>query len=130
MQDFWRDFSSAVDGTAELRVREVLDKVNDLLAPHLYPDAGMNRTCPVCKKGSLNLRGRAQRIFFLACDAYPDCRYTRAMRQAEEGEADEQFANGPVALGDDPESGMPLTLRKGPYGLYIQLGEAVEGGQK
>ena len=126
LQDFWRDFSSAVDGTAELRVREVLDKVNDLLAPHLYPDAGMNRTCPVCKKGSLNLRG-GRNGFFLACDAYPDCRYTRAMRQAEEGEADEQFANGPVALGDDPESGMPLTLRKGPYGLYIQLGEAVEG---
>ena len=49
------------------------------------------------------------------------------MRQAQEGEADEQFASGPVALGDDPESGMPLTLRKGPYGLYIQLGEAVEG---
>ena len=68
--------------------------------------------------------------FFLACDAYPDCRYTRAMRKAVDGEADEQFAAGPIVLGDDAESGMPLTLRKGPYGLYIQLGEATEGDNK
>ena len=48
-------------------------------------------------------------------------------RRVAARKADEQFAKGPIALGDDPESGMPLTLRKGPYGLYIQLGEALEG---
>ncbi|MBT6426062.1 MAG: type I DNA topoisomerase [Rhodospirillaceae bacterium] len=129
LRDFWRDFSSAVDGTAELRVREVLDKVNDMLSPHLYPDGGKDRVCPACKKGALNLRG-GRNGFFLGCDAYPECHYTRAMRQVAEGDADEQFAAGPIPLGDDPDSGMPLTLRKGPYGLYIQLGEAVEGDKK
>jgi DNA topoisomerase-1 len=118
-----------VEGTTELRVREVLDNVNDMLAPHLYPDGGKDRICPACKKGSLNLRG-GRSGFFLGCDAYPECHYTRAMRQAAEGDRDEQFAAGPIALGDDPDSGMPLTLRKGPYGLYIQLGEAVEGDKK
>ncbi len=129
LRDFWRDFSNAVEDTSELRVREVLDKVNDMLAPHLYPDGGVDRICPACKKGSLNLRG-GRNGFFLGCDAYPECHYTRAMKQAEEGDADEMFAAGPIPLGDDPESGMPLTLRKGPYGLYIQLGEAVEGDKK
>jgi DNA topoisomerase-1 len=129
LRDFWRDFSSAVDGTSELRVREVFDKVNDLLAPHLYPDSGRDRACPVCKKGNLNLRG-GRNGFFIGCDAYPECHYTRAMKQAQEGDADEIFAAGPIALGDDIESGLPLTLRKGPYGLYIQLGEAVEGDKK
>ncbi len=129
LRDFWRDFSNAVEGTSELRVREVLDKVNDILAPHLYPEGGADRTCPACKKGALNLRG-GRNGFFLGCDAYPECHYTRAMKQAEEGDADEMFAAGPIPLGDDPESGMPLTLRKGPYGLYIQLGEAVEGDKK
>ena len=128
LRDFWRDFSNAVEDTSELRVREVLDKVNDMLAPHLYPDGGVDRICPACKKGSLNLRG-GRNGFFLGCDAYPECHYTRAMKQAEEGDADEMFA-GPIPLGDDPESGMHLTLRKGPYGLYIQLGEAVEGDKK
>ena len=129
LRDFWRDFSNAVEDTSELRVREVLDKVNDMLAPHLYPDGGVDRICPACKKGSLNLRG-GRNGFFLGCDAYPECHYTRAMKQAEEGDADEMFAAGPIPLGDDLESGMPLTLRKGPYGLYIQLGEAVEGDKK
>jgi DNA topoisomerase-1 len=129
LRDFWRDFSNAVEDTSELRVREVLDKVNDMLAPHLYPDGGVDRICPACKKGSLNLRG-GRNGFFLGCDAYPECHYTRAMKQAEEGDADEMFAAGPIPLGDDPESGMHLTLRKVPYGLYIQLGEAVEGDKK
>ena len=129
LRDFWKDFSSAVEGTIGLRVREVLDNVNDMLAPHLYPDGGKDRICPACKKGSLNLRG-GRSGFFLGCDAYPECHYTRAMRQAAEGDRDEQFAAGPIALGDDPDSGMPLTLRKGPYGLYIQLGEAVDGDKK
>ncbi len=129
LRDFWKDFSTAVDGTAELRVREVLDKVNDLLAPHLYPDGGKDRVCPACKKGALNLRG-GRNGFFLGCDAYPECHYTRAMRKVAAGDADEQFAAGPIALGDDADSGMPLTLRKGPYGLYVQLGEAVEGDKK
>lgn len=129
LRDFWRDFSSAVDGTSELRVREVFDKVNDLLAPHLYPDGGRDRACPVCKKGTLNLRG-GRNGFFIGCDTYPECHYTRAMKPAEQGDADEIFAAGPIALGDDIESGMHLTLRKGPYGLYIQLGEAVEGDKK
>ncbi len=129
LRDFWRDFSNAVDGTAELRVREVLDNVNDLLAPHLYPDGGRDRVCPACKKGALNLRG-GRNGFFLGCDAYPECHYTRAMRQAEAGDRDEEFAAGPIALGDDPESGLPLTLRKGPYGLYIQMGEAAEPEKK
>ncbi|MDA1097887.1 MAG: type I DNA topoisomerase [Proteobacteria bacterium] len=129
LRNFWRDFSNAVDGTSELRVREVFDKVNDLLAPHLYPDGGLDRACPVCKKGTLNLRG-GRNGFFIGCNAYPECHYTRAMKQAEDGDADEIFAAGPIALGEDVESGMPLTLRKGPYGLYIQLGEAVEGDKK
>src|SRR5262249_43544 len=36
---------------------------------------------------------------------------------------------GPKLLGLDPETGKPVTLRNGPYGLYVQLGEA-EGKQK
>ena len=37
--------------------------------------------------------------------------------------------DGPKLLGMDPVSGMPVTLRNGPYGLYVQLGEA-EGKEK
>ena len=34
---FWRDFSAALDETAELRIGEVLEKINEVLEPHLFP---------------------------------------------------------------------------------------------
>jgi DNA topoisomerase-1 len=40
LADFWRDFTAAVDATKELRVSDILDKLNDLLGPHIFPDPG------------------------------------------------------------------------------------------
>ncbi|MCR2600260.1 hypothetical protein NSP09_24355, partial [Salmonella enterica] len=37
--------------------------------------------------------------------------------------------DGPKILGEDPVTGKQVTLRKGPYGLYVQLGEP-EGKEK
>ena len=59
---------------------------------------------------------------FIGCSNYPDCSYTRAL--ALPGEGDQ--VSLPKYLGDDPNSGQPVSLRKGPYGLYVQLGAATE----
>jgi DNA topoisomerase-1 len=40
LRAFWDDFSAAIAGTKELRVREVLDALDELLGPHIFPDAG------------------------------------------------------------------------------------------
>ncbi len=37
--------------------------------------------------------------------------------------------DGPQLLGTDPESGLPVYLKNGPYGPYVQLGENGETGQ-
>src|SRR5690606_14298157 len=37
---------------------------------------------------------------------------------------------GPKELGTDPESGQTVSLRKGPYGIYVQLGEAEGTGKE
>ena len=34
---FWRDFHAAIEETSELRITEVLEKINEVLEPHLYP---------------------------------------------------------------------------------------------
>ena len=128
LREFWKDFSAAVENTTELRVRDVFDVVNDLLAPHLYPDGGKDRTCPACKEGALSLKG-GRNGFFIGCTAYPECRYTRAMSGADDPDA-EALAGGPKVLGDDPETGLEVSLRKGPYGLYLQLGEPTEEQKK
>ena len=55
LRDFWKDFSAAVDGTKELRTTQVLDSLNDLLGPHIFPakaDGGDPRACPSCGTAS------------------------------------------------------------------------------
>src|SRR5258707_1303500 len=37
LRDFWRDFIGAVDEIKDLRVGDVIDALNDVLAPHLFP---------------------------------------------------------------------------------------------
>jgi len=128
LREFWRDFSNAVEGTSELRIRDVLTAINELLAPHLYPDGGRARTCPACKVGELSLKG-GRNGFFIGCSTYPECRYTRALGETDD-EAAQLVADGPKVLGDDPVTGLAVSLRKGPFGLYLQLGEAEEGGEK
>ncbi len=38
--------------------------------------------------------------------------------------------SGDRTLGTDPDSGLPVFVRSGRFGPYIQLGEAVEGGER
>ena len=79
LRDFWRDFSAAVDGTKDLRVSEVLDSLNELLGPHVFPDKedGCDpRLCPACNSGQLSLK-LGKFGAFVGCSNYPECRYTR-----------------------------------------------------
>ncbi|MBO6784652.1 MAG: type I DNA topoisomerase, partial [Alphaproteobacteria bacterium] len=132
LRDFWRDFSAAIDDTKELRVRSVLDALDEELGPHFFPqreDGTDARACPACNEGRLGLRlGRHGP--FVGCSNYPECKYTRKL--AVDGGDDEaaELANGPKELGVDPETGKDVTLRKGPYGLYLQLGEPEGEGKK
>jgi len=67
---------------------------------------------------------------FIGCSNYPECRYTRPLAVAGNGEnggADDGLGAGAKELGVDPVTSLPVTLRKGPYGPYVQLGEAVKG---
>ena len=124
LRAFWRDFNAAVDETTELRVREVLDAVNELLAPHLYGDLGRDRACPRCAEGQLSLKG-GRFGFFVGCSNYPECRYTRALKaDGSDSEAADDGLDEPRELGLEPESDLLVSLRKGPFGLYLQLGEA------
>lgn len=129
LAQFWRDFSAAIAETADLRIGEVLDKIDDFLAPHLYParaDGSDPRVCPVCGNGRLHLKTARSGGAFIGCGNYPECRYTRPISGGEEGGA--ISADGTV-LGHD-EDGQPITLRAGRFGPYVQKGEASEANPK
>jgi DNA topoisomerase-1 len=124
LQDFWVDFIGAVNEIKDLRVTEVLDALNELLAPHIFPpraDGIDSRKCPSCKTGRLSLK-LGKFGAFIGCSTYPDCRFTRQMTVGADGAAE----SGTKILGEDPVSGLEVTLRTGRFGPYVQLGEAVE----
>ncbi len=123
MHAFWHDFSAAVAETKDLKISDVIDVLDEALGPHFFPrkaEGGDPRLCPSCSKGRLGLRlGRIGA--FIGCSAYPECRYTRPL--AVPGAEGEEASGGFKVLGTDAPSGQEVTLRRGPYGLYVQLGE-------
>ncbi|HXG78577.1 MAG TPA: type I DNA topoisomerase [Methyloceanibacter sp.] len=128
LRDFWRDFIAAVNEIGELRITEVLDALNELLGPHIFPSTGPGtdpRACPSCGAGRLSLKvGKFGA--FIGCSNYPDCRYTRQLADTNGEKA--SLAEGKL-LGTDPETGLDVTLRTGRFGPYVQLGEQ-NGGEK
>jgi DNA topoisomerase-1 len=130
LRRFWQDFSGAIDGTKDLKIGDVLKTLDEELGRHFFPDngsAGDPRLCPVCNEGRLSLKlGRFGA--FIGCSRYPECRFTRALGIEAEGDA-KAPAVPDMELGGDPTTGLPVSLKKGPYGQYIQLG-AGENGDK
>jgi DNA topoisomerase-1 len=126
---FWADFSAALGETEGLRIGEVLEKINEVLEPHLFPPTPEDpepRRCKLCGTGRLSLKTSRNGSAFIGCSNYPACRYTRPLA----GEAEGGDAAGPDGklLGHD-EAGQPVTLRSGRFGPYVQLGEP-QGDEK
>jgi len=118
LTDFWRDFIGAVDEIKDLRVAQVLDVLDEMLGPHIYPpraDGGDVRQCPTCGTGRLNLKA-GKFGAFVGCSNYPECRHTRPLAADGEASADR-------LLGQDPDSGFDVWVKAGRFGPYIQLGE-------
>ena len=123
---FWRDFSAAVAETADLRIGEVLEKIDEFMAPHLYPpraDGSDPRICPTCGTGRLHLKTARSGGAFIGCGNYPECRFTRAISGGDEGGSSDGRVLGEV-------DGAEISLRTGRFGPYVQKGEASEAAPK
>lgn len=120
LRDFWTEFSAAVGETKDLKIRDVIDELDTVLSPHIFPEGEPGtdpRKCPSCADGRLNLKlGRFGA--FVGCTNYPECKFTRQLG-AKPGEGDA----GPVEIGLFPDTDQMITLRTGRFGPYVQLGE-------
>ena len=128
LKDFWTGFKSAIDGTKDLTITLVLDALDEELGPHFFPIRTENpdpRKCPSCTDGRLSLKvGKFGA--FIGCSNYPDCRHTRPLvvqsgEALDEANGGASLDNAPKVLGTDPGTGRTVTLRKGPYGPYVQI---------
>jgi DNA topoisomerase-1 len=121
LSDFWLAFSDAIAQTKDLTISNVIDALDHDLEPFLYhtPEE-RERVCPKCGTGKLSLK-LGKFGAFIGCSAYPECKYTKpVLSSSADGSAVEGEDMGPKELGLDPKTGMPITLRRGPYGPYIQ----------
>ncbi len=132
LRQFWTHLESDVESIADLRVTQVLDSLNDVLGPHIFPapeDGSDSRKCPSCEEGRLSLKvGKFGA--FVGCSNYPECRHTRQLVISANGdESSSTSTSENRTLGSDPETGLDVLLQHGRFGPYLQLGDAVEGGK-
>jgi DNA topoisomerase-1 len=126
LRDFWKDFSAHVEETRELRVSDVLDALNEELAPLVFPareDGSDPRVCPRCGTGKLSLK-LGRNGAFVGCSNYPECGYTRQLGEAADGEGGGEA--GDRALGKDPYTAEEIVLKSGRFGPYVQRGDGKE----
>ncbi len=131
LRQFWQSFIKAIEGTKNLTITEVIDVLDAELGPHFFPvpaDGKDPRACPACNSGRLSLK-LGKFGAFVGCSSYPECRYTRPLVVPEEGDGSGEgesaalaaLSNEPKILGTEPGTGHAVSLRRGPYGPYVQI---------
>jgi DNA topoisomerase-1 len=123
LRQFWIDFNRIIEETKGLKISEVIDHLDEELGPHFFPKGEADRKCPACSTGRLSLKfGKFGA--FIGCTNYPECRFTKPLEIAtQDGEGGDEaaLANEPKILGTDPGTGRTVSLRRGPYGPYVQI---------
>ena len=138
MAQFWQAFSDQVAQTKELKISDVITMLDKNLESFIFGTETVepDRKCPHCSSGTLSLK-LGKFGAFIGCSDYPDCNYTRQI--VTNSDDDDNAATkaaidvtDPIEIGLDPKSQDMITLRKGPYGFYLQWGEGdkVEGKKK
>ncbi|MEO1475524.1 MAG: type I DNA topoisomerase, partial [Pseudomonadota bacterium] len=132
LREFWSRFEAHVGETKDLRVSEVLDALNETLGPYVFPATDSDgkvkenpRLCPLCNEGELSIKlGRGGA--FIGCGRYPDCKFTRSFSV---NGTDEAVINPDgEELGIHPDAGVPMFLKSGRFGPYVEMTE--EGEEK
>ena len=120
MNAFWAPFHDTVKQAEPLKISQVLDDVQKDLEASLFDMTKENpKACPTCTEGQLSLK-LSKFGPFLGCNRYPDCKYTKSLNGSAQSEEGLQEASDVIVLGQDPNLGVDITVRKGPYGPYLQ----------
>jgi DNA topoisomerase I len=102
LSDFYGPFSR------EVKEKDKLDKATNL------GDADPKFICPICSASMMIKLGRGGK--FLSCSTYPDCMGALTI----EGEE----IKGDTPIGHDPKTNLPIFVKTGRFGPYVQLGNA------
>ena len=120
LRGFWEQFEAALKAAEAVRRTDVPAAIAGALDGFAFgrADREAGRPCPSCGAGQLALKvGR--RGVFVGCGRFPECRFTRPLAAGGDD-------GWPRPLGEDPKSGLALSLRRGRFGLYVQRGASME----
>jgi DNA topoisomerase-1 len=116
MRNFWTDFSSKIGEMKEIRITDVINKLEENLATYLFKDEDAKK-CPQCG-GQLGLR-LSKFGAFLGCNNYPECKTRISVLGGQETDA-AQSSPEVIELGINPADGSKVWLKSGPYGYYVE----------
>ena len=108
----------------------MLDALNELLAPHIFPageDGATARTCPTCGDRRICRSSSASSAPSSAARTIPNAATPASSVEPANGEDESRCRPEGTLLGKDPETGEPVTLQDGRFGPYVQLGKSGEG---
>ena len=127
---FWKEFYPTIEAAKDLRIAEVLDKINEILTPHIFPnnDGKKNpRLCHSCNEGILSIRTSRSGSAFIGCSNYPECKFVRPFAVITDESINEKSTEGAIGLDD---RGIEIFLKSGRFGPYVQLGNSSEQNPK
>ena len=127
---FWKEFYPTIEAAKDLRVSEVLDKINEILTPHIFPNNDGKkdpRLCHSCNEGILSIRTSRSGSAFIGCSNYPECKFVRPFAVITDESINEKSTEGAIGLDD---RGIEIFLKSGRFGPYVQLGNSSEQNPK
>ena len=127
---FWKEFYPTIEAAKDLRIAEVLDKINEILTPHIFPNNDGKkdpRLCHSCNEGILSIRTSRSGSAFIGCSNYPECKFVRPFAVITDESIYEKSTEGAIGLDD---RGIEIFLKSGRFGPYVQLGNSSEQNPK
>ena len=127
---FWKEFYPTIEAAKDLRISEVLDKINEILTPHIFPNNDGKkdpRLCHSCNEGKLSIRTSRSGSAFIGCSNYPECKFVRPFAVISDESINEKSTEGAIGLDD---RGIEIFLKTGRFGPYVQLGNSSEQNPK
>ena len=127
---FWKEFYPTIEAAKDLRISEVLDKINEILTPHIFPNNDGKkdpRLCHSCNEGILSIRTSRSGSAFIGCSNYPECKFVRPFAVITDESINEKSTEGAIGLDD---RGIEIFLKSGRFGPYVQLGDSSEQNPK
>ena len=127
---FWKEFYPTIEAAKDLRISEVLNKINEILTPHIFPNSDGKkdpRLCHNCNKGILSIRTSRSGSAFIGCSNYPECKFVRPFAVITDESINEKSTEGAIGLDD---RGIEIFLKSGRFGPYVQLGNSTEQNPK